>query len=92
MLREELTGYDIPSPFYIKSNKATINFQTDENNWAIPNFYLGNTGRWALDFTVVYPTTASTIQEDTAISTTELYTPTITPGNLNYTCTAECNH
>lgn len=89
MLRGELTGYDIPVQFNVKSNKATINFQTDENNWGIPNYAYGNNGRWALDFTVIYPTAAIVNAESS--SATES-TPTIQPTNLGYTCTAECKY
>lgn len=96
MLREELTGYSIPVPFNVKSNNVTINFQTDDNNWSIPNFGYGNTGRWALNFTVIYPT-ITPVQDNVAISST-ITTSTSTiqpdpsgPTSLGYTCTAECN-
>lgn len=90
MLREELTGYNTPMPFNVKSNNVTINFQTDDNNWSLPNFGYGDTGRWALNFTVIYPTSAP-VQESVAISSTTAATPTYQPGiNLGYTCTAEC--
>lgn len=91
MLREELTGYDTPVPFYVKSNKTTINFQTDGNNWGIPNFEAGNAGQWALDFTVIYPNAITNQDETTISSSTESYVPEINPGNLDYACIAECN-
>lgn len=52
-----------------------------------------NTGRWALDFTVVYQI-ATTIQDGSASisSTTEYSTSTFIPESLGYTCTAECKH
>lgn len=92
MLREELTGYDIPVPFNIKHEKATINFQTDGNNWALPNYAYGNKGRWVLDFEVIYPA-FSTIQHDAIISSTTASTETFQPGmSLGYTCKAECKY
>lgn len=92
MLRGELTGYHIPVPFNVKSSNVTINFQTDSDNWGIPDYVNGTSGRWALNFTVIYPTIATTIQDNTGISsTTELYSSTVYPGSLGYTCTADCN-
>lgn len=91
MLRQELTGYDIPVPFNVKSNKVIINFKTDGDNWSIPNIGYGNSGRWALDFTVIYPTTITLIQDNAGNnSTTPLYNSTNYPSNLGYTCSAKC--
>ena len=89
MLRDALTGYETPVPFNVKSNVATINFQTDGNNWGIPGYENGIQARWKLNFEVVYPSSTTVATEVTAQVSEQA---TIDPNALTFTCQTTCNY
>lgn len=90
MLRYELTGYEKPVPFNVKSNIATINFKSDENNWGIPGYDTGSAGYWKLKFEVVYPTT--TTEVGTESTTTTEQASTFDPASAIYNCSSGCKY
>lgn len=87
MLRE-LTGYEIPDPFIIKSNKAVFDFESDDDNGSIPGWYYYLAwGFWQFHFTVIPPdtTTSTTVQQTESAPATEgTTTTTFTPEGLDY--------